>query len=127
MSDFELLGRELRQDLSLDELLNVEDACVIFEGQFQDSDRVPYWVYTIGGMLNGQQIGGKEGGALVGGQTIIVHGRDRKQADRIAYDGLVDTINEENKMRANRAAQHIDNHVNEGIVADVSRLSKKLH
>lgn len=127
MSDFELLGRELRQDLTLDQLVNLEDACVVFEQRFVDTDRMPYWVYTVGGRLNGEVIGGKEGGALVGGQTIIVHGRNRTEADRLAYDGLIDTIKAETDERERRMRTHLDNRVGSGIVASSEILSKKLH
>lgn len=126
-SEFELLGKELREDLSIDQLLRIEDPCVVFEFSRLDSDKVRYWVYTVGGWLDGAIVGGKEGGALVGGQTIIVHGKNRKEADAIAYEGLVDTIAAENRHRAAAMRAHLDSHVNPGIIAHGEILSPTKH
>ncbi len=126
-SEFELLGKEMREDLSIDQLLRIEDPCVVFEFSKLDSDKVRYWVYTVGGMLDGAIVGGQEGGALVGGQTIIVHGRNRKEADAIAYEGLMDTIRTENQQREKNLKAHIDNRVNEGIISHGEILSPTRH
>ena len=91
-ANFEFLGRELRQDLTPQELTLLDDACVVFECYRLDSDQVMHWIYTVGGFLNGEKVGNKAGGALVGGQTIIVHAKTRQDADRMAYDGLMTTI-----------------------------------
>lgn len=127
--DFDLLGREYRQDLDMADLLRVEDLCVVFEGSRKDSDGVRYWVYTVGGRLDGQMIGGKEGGCLVGGQAIFVHGRNRTEADALAYDGLQDTVKFERQIQAHKllGAQKFDKTREAGIVAHAEMLSKRRH
>lgn len=92
MSDFEFLGRELRQNLTLEELCRLEEPCVVFERYAIDSDKVLHWIYTVGGFLDGQKVGSIKGGALVGGQTIVVHAKSRADANRMAGLGLETTI-----------------------------------
>lgn len=125
--NFEYLGTEQRQDLTIEQLMILEDPCVVFEGRRTDSDGERYWVYTVGGHIDGVMVGGQEGGALVGGETIIVHARNKKEADEMAYDGLTVTIKIENDKRRAHEKRSLDNKGNEGIIALVDALPRHLH
>jgi hypothetical protein len=91
-ANFDFLGRELRQDLTTAELARIEEPCVVFERYALDSDKVMHWIYTVGGFLDGKRVGSAKGGALVGGQAIIVHASTRQDADMMAGLGLETTI-----------------------------------
>lgn len=79
-----------RQQLVADDLRRLQEPCVIFEHQGQDSDGVDYWLYTVGGWLDGQPLAD---GCTVKGEVILIHASSREEADVIAAHGLEDTIN----------------------------------
>ena len=126
MSDgFDLLDKELREDLSVETLPRLEEPCVVLEGVRKDTDGVKYWIFTVGGMLDGRVIGGQEGGALIGGQCIVVHGRNKPEANALAYEGLMDTIGMIRMEQEARIRRGIDKPANEGIIADAQILSTR--
>lgn len=78
-----------RRSLTAAELQRVDEPCVIFEHHQLDSDLNPFWVYTIGGYLDGKPLTG----CTVAGDTIVISGVDtREQADAMAFMGLLDTL-----------------------------------
>ncbi len=79
--------------ITAEELRRVQDPCVVFEHYWHDTDGQGCYAYTIGGMLDGEMLGGMQGGATVGGEVIIVHAESRAEADTIAAYGLADTMN----------------------------------
>lgn len=89
---------ECHPEVSLMDLINLSDVGVICEAERKDSDGERFFVYTVAGKLNGQTVAAVDHinkvvhGALIEGDAIIVHGRDRKEADWVALNGLVDTI-----------------------------------
>jgi hypothetical protein len=89
---------EAHPSIEMADLLRLEDPVVICEGDFTSVDGEPFWVYTIGGTLDGARIEMLDHvsktilGATVGGDVMIIHGRDRKEADWLAINGLMDTI-----------------------------------
>lgn len=78
-----------RQQLVADDLRRLSEPCVIFEHAWRDSDGEKCWAYTVGGWLDGHRLAD---GCTVAGEVIIVHARDRKEADYLAGLGLQDTI-----------------------------------
>jgi hypothetical protein len=78
-----------RRRLVAEDLRRLEDPCVIFEHKGVDSDGEPFYLYTVGGWLDGVRL---PEGATVGGEVILVHGRSKEEADQIAALGLHDTI-----------------------------------
>lgn len=128
MSDgFDLLDKELREDLSVETLPRLEDPCVVLEACRKDSDGAKYWIFTVGGLLDGRVIGGPDGGALIGGQCIVVHGRNKPEANALAYEGLMDTIGMIRMEQEARIRRGVDKAANEGIIADVQNLSVRKH
>lgn len=89
---------ECHPDLSLEQLIQMTDVEVICEAERKDTEGVPLWIYTVSGRLNGvlmvavDHIRKCVHGCLVEGDAIIVHGKDRAEADWIAQNGLEDTI-----------------------------------
>lgn len=86
-----------RRRLVAEDLRHIQDPGVMFEHQGVDSDGVVFYVYTVVGWLNGQQLGmggdGNEpGGCTVGGDAILVKASSREEADALACLGLHDTI-----------------------------------
>lgn len=86
-----------RRVLSLDELAQLDEPAVIFEHFHVDSDGQHAYVYTVAGFLDGvnvavNQRGEFVGGAVVGGDVIVIHAPDRASADDMAGQGLMDTI-----------------------------------
>lgn len=82
-----------RRSLTASELQRVQEPCVIMEHHALDSDFAPFWVYTIGGMLDGQPLGDMRGGCTVDSDVITISGVDtQEQADAMACQGLLDTI-----------------------------------
>lgn len=85
-------------DIEMADLLRIDHPLVICEGEFKDSDGVPYYVYTVAGELDGRRVELIDHqrkvimGATVGGDAIIVHARDRKEADWLAINGLTESI-----------------------------------
>lgn len=82
-----------RQRLVAEDLRRLSDPCVIFEHAGSDSDNEPFYVYTVGGWLDGQKLGDFQGGATVAGEVIVIHAKNRDDADAMAADGLGQTIN----------------------------------
>jgi hypothetical protein len=82
-----------RQRLVAEDLRRLADPCVIFEHTALDSDGDRFYVYTVGGWLDGKKIGDFQGGCTVAGEVIIIHARNREEADYLAADGLGQTIN----------------------------------
>lgn len=79
-----------RRNLTASELQRVVDPCVIFEHSGIDSDYAPFWVYTVGGMLDGAPLAE---GCTVGGDVIVMSGLTcREEADEVAVAGLFDVI-----------------------------------
>jgi hypothetical protein len=81
-----------RRSITAAELRHLQEPAVIFEGERRDSDGEPFFTYTVAGWLGGENIATMQGGATVGGEVIVIHARDRTEADMIASLGLQDTI-----------------------------------
>jgi len=79
-----------RQQLVTDDLMRLQQPCVIFEHHGTDSDGVDFYVYTVGGWLDGVPL---QDGCTVKGEVILIHASSRDEADMIASLGLEDTIN----------------------------------
>lgn len=122
---FDLLDKEMREDIDTEKLPEIDDACVVFEACRKDTDGVKYWIYTVGGRLDGRVIGSEQGGALIGGQCIVVHGKNRPEADALAYEGLSDTIAVIRREQSDRIRRGLDRHRNAGIIADAQILSTR--
>jgi hypothetical protein len=88
------LARSLsqRSDISVEDLLRLDEPAVLFEMQFDDADGEKTWAYTVAGWLDGRNIATADGGCLIGGQCILVSAKTRPEADEIASAGLADTI-----------------------------------
>jgi hypothetical protein len=115
---------DTRRELTLDELCRMEEPVVIHEGEFIDSDKQPYHLYTIAGKLDGQEVAGNDGfsilGCTVAGDAIIISGaKSRAEADDWAVSGLDDTI------RAHKA--QLDKDKNRSIIVEGHRTSRRLH
>lgn len=82
----------LRRSIKAEDLRRLQEPAVIHEGKFHDSDGAPFHVYTVAGWLDGENIATIQGGATVGGETIVIPVDDRATADDIASMGLQDTI-----------------------------------
>jgi hypothetical protein len=78
-----------RRRLVVEDLRHLQAPCVIFEHKGSDSDGVDYYVYTIGGYLNGEPL---MQGCTVAGQVVLIHADSREDADAMAALGLHDTI-----------------------------------
>lgn len=81
-----------RRSIHADDLKRLQDPAVIFEHEGTDSDGARFYLYTVAGWLDGQNIATHEGGATVGGDVIVIHADDRASADAMAGLGLQDTI-----------------------------------
>lgn len=79
-----------RQHLVADDLRRLDEPCVLFEHKGCDSDGVDFYLYSVAGVLDGVRLGD---GCTVGGEVILIHARDREEADALASMGLMDTIN----------------------------------
>lgn len=79
-----------RQQLVTDDLMRLQQPCVIFEHHGTDSDGVDFYVYTVGGWLDGAPL---QDGCTVRGEVILVNASSRDEADLMAGMGLEDTIN----------------------------------
>lgn len=91
--------------ITLKQLLQVEDVCVVFQGILFDSDDEVCYHYLVGGVLEGAPLEP----STVEGDVMIVHGRSRDEADTIAGCALEDTIG----MLRDRG---VDTSANEGII-----------
>lgn len=78
-----------RRSLVAEDLRRLEDPAVIFEGTHVDGDGATAYLYTVGGWLDGVRL---PEGATVSGEVMLIHARDRGEADEIACMGLHDTI-----------------------------------
>jgi len=98
-----------RRHILASDLKDLQEPAVIFEGTHTDEDGATVYVYTVAGWLHGQNIATMQGGALVGGDVILISARSRQDADMIAGLGLQDTIealsNEDSHMLDALAAQ----------------------
>ena len=82
-----------RPSITAEQLRHVQDPCVIHEGDFLDDDGVRVHCYTVGGVLDGQPLGGILGGVTIGGEVILIaDAPSREAADWMASSGLQDTI-----------------------------------
>lgn len=112
--------------IELEDLIRLEDPCVILEGQHIDSDGEMVFVFSIGGRLMGRDIAMADHqartvrGALVGGDAIIVHARTLKEAQDIATEGLTTTI--VSALMMDRDGSLAPDGM-AGIISDVSRIS----
>lgn len=82
-----------RRRLTTAELKRLEDPVVLFEHFGHDTDGAPFYVYTVAGWLDGQNVATAQGGCTVGGDAIVINADDRDTADAMAAQGLGDTIN----------------------------------
>jgi hypothetical protein len=82
-----------RRQLHAQDLRRLVEPAVIFEHHGIDSDEAHFYVYTVAGWLDGENIATIQGGATIGGDVIVIHADDRDTADFIAGMGLQDTIN----------------------------------
>lgn len=118
MSHPQIPGLDQRASIDLADLARLDDPCVIFEGEHRDSDGVLAYVYTVGGALDGVPVGGMYG-VLVGGDAIVVHASSRLEADTMAADGLLATIDALSDAPQGAAAA--------GVVADVAPIGRGAH
>lgn len=98
-----------RRQITAQDLRRLDEPAVIFEYHGIDSDEAHFYVYTIAGYLDGENIATIQGGATVGGDVIVIHADNRESADALACLGLEETINamdaEEDKHLDALAAQ----------------------
>jgi hypothetical protein len=78
-----------RRSITAQELRRVDDVCVILEHHGYDSDGVDYYLFTVGGVLDGLPLAE---GVLVGGETMLVHADSPEMAKQLASDGLMTTL-----------------------------------
>lgn len=78
-----------RRSITTDELRRVDEACVIFEHHGFDSDGVDYYLFTVGGVLDGVPL---PEGVVVGGDAILIHADNLDMAKQLACDGLMTTL-----------------------------------
>lgn len=102
-------------ELTLTDLLRVQDACVIYENMRVDSDGVRAYLYTVGGYLDGKPLWP---GHTVAGDVLIAHGKSRRESDDIAANALRDTI----KLLAEKG---VDPGPNAGILTSASRRARR--
>lgn len=88
-----------RRSITAQELRSVDDVCVILEHHGYDSDGADYYLFTVGGVLDGQRF---PEGVLVGGETMLVHADSPEAAKQLACDGLMTTL----QALDSEAAQH---------------------
>jgi hypothetical protein len=83
----------LRGSITAEELRQLQEPVALFEYEGRDSDGRPFFVYTVAGWLNGQNIATAQGGCTVGGQVIVIPMETREEADQMVADGLATTLN----------------------------------
>lgn len=118
MSTPQIPALDGRASITAEDLTRLDDPCVIFEAEHRDSDGVLAYVYTVGGMLDGRPVGGMYG-VLVGGDAIIVHAASRLEADAMASDGLLMTIEALSGTEEGPAQA--------GIAAEVAQIGRGVH
>lgn len=79
-----------RQNLKAEDLRRLSEPCVLFEHHGTDSDGQDFYLYTVGGWLDGHRL---TDGCTVGGEVMLIHASSRGDADALAALGLGDTIN----------------------------------
>lgn len=109
-----------RPSIAADDLRRLQEPVVIFEGERRDSDGELAFLYTVAGWLDGQNIATMQGGCTVGGEVIVIHARDRSEADMIAGLGLQDTIDALN----HEEEAHIDALAAQARLASVSPIRR---
>lgn len=132
----------LRPSITAEELRRLQEPVALFEHEGRDSDGQRFFVYTVAGWLDGQNIATAQGGCTVGGQVIIINADSREQADFIAADGLGTTLNAldediNHTREAERALDRLESvgeqerlnqairpDKNESFVADADRIQK---
>lgn len=83
-----------RRSIDVQDLPRVNDLCVVFEFDGIDEEGKRYYVYTVGGYLDGRPLGNQLGGVNVGQQQIFIHNAtSREHADWLASDGVETTAN----------------------------------
>lgn len=97
-----------RRHILASDLKDLQEPAVIFEGTHTDTDGETVYVYTVAGWLHGQNVATMQGGALVGGDVILISARGRHEADMIAGLGLQDTIDALNRE---------DDHITDALAA----------
>lgn len=88
-----------RRSITAQDLRRIDDVCVILEHHGYDSDGVDYYLFTVGGVLDGRTL---TEGVLVGGETMLVHADSPEAAKQLASDGLMTTL----QALDGEAAQH---------------------
>lgn len=83
----------IRRQITAADLQRLQEPAVIYEHAFTDSDGELTFAYTVAGWLDGVNIATEQGGCTVGGDVILIHARNREEADMLASMGLGDTIN----------------------------------
>lgn len=89
---------EVHPDISMEDLCRLENIALICETDGQDDDGEWFFVYTIDGIKDGERVAvfdhqrKQAYGATVGGDAMIVHSKDRREADEMAQAALDDTI-----------------------------------
>lgn len=109
-----------RQRLVAEDLRRLQEPCVVFEHEGLDSDSARFFVYTVGGYLDGQPIGGREGGATIAGEVIVIAADKREDADEMASLGLGDTISALDEEEA----LYIEAHAAQARLASVGALER---
>lgn len=107
--------------IDIEALPLLEYPAVIFEGEQADSDGVTAYIYTVAGMVRGVQVHKnliengqiRTYGALVGGDCILVHARNRADADAMAIEGLWHTM-----AMTTESLQALAQKQNEGIIIE---------
>ncbi len=115
-----------RRSLTASELQRVSEACVIFEFEGLDDDMEPFWVYTVGGYLDGEPL---QEGCTVKGDTIVISGmHSREEADEVAALGLADTLSalDGELSRYREAQKALDRLTSVGAVERLDQATKPL-
>jgi hypothetical protein len=87
----------LRRSIHAQDLRRLQEPAVIFEGERMDSDGARFYMYTVAGWLDGENVATMQGGATVGGDVILIAADTRDSADLMAGMGLQDTIDALNR------------------------------
>lgn len=85
----------------------MQEPAVIFEHSDVDGDGARFFVYTVAGWLDGENVATIHGGVTIGGDVIVILADNREDADDMACMGLQDTIdalNNEDAMMIDAAA-----------------------
>jgi len=82
-----------RRQIHADDLKDIVEPAVLFEYAGRDADGAPFFVYTVAGWLDGENIATEQGGCTVGGDVMVINADTREQADAMACLALEDTIN----------------------------------